>query len=149
MEQDRLRTLLHKLTNGELSEDQVFDQLKMLPFESLNGFANLDHHRSLRTGLPEVIFAQGKTPDQVVEIFLQLQNHSCQVLATRVSSEMYAQIKDRLPHATYNPVARLMFFDQDSERVRQRGILVLSAGTSDIPVAEEAAITAELMGSQV
>jgi len=149
MDQDVLREQLQKLTKGELTEDQVLDQLKMLPYESLNGFANLDHHRSLRTGMPEVIFAQGKTPDQVVEIFLRLQNHSQQVLATRVTSDMYNQIKDRLPHATYNPTARLMFFDQDAERTRLPGILVLTAGTSDIPIAEEAAITAELMGCQV
>ncbi|MHB0987656.1 MAG: nickel pincer cofactor biosynthesis protein LarB [Bellilinea sp.] len=149
MEQEKLRTLLEKLEQGDNTVDQVIEQLKMLPYESLNGFAHLDHHRMLRAGFPEAIFAQGKTPDQVVEIFLRLKDHNRQVLATRVDEEMYAQIRDRLPGVSYHPSARVLYMDQDSERVKQPGILLLTAGTSDIPVAEEAAITAELMGNQV
>jgi pyridinium-3,5-biscarboxylic acid mononucleotide synthase len=149
MDQEKLRTLLEGLQQGDCSIDQVISQLKTFPYEDVNGFANLDHHRSLRTGFPEVIFAQGKTPDQVAEIFLRLQAGSPQVLATRVSAEMYAQIQGRLPGATYDPGARLLYIDADLERVKQPGIMVLTAGTSDIPVAEEAAITAELMGNQV
>jgi NCAIR mutase (PurE)-related protein len=149
MEQQKLRTVLEELKQGNSTVDQVIDQLKMFPYESLNGFANLDHHRLLRTGFPEVIFAQGKTPDQVVEIFSRLQVHSRQVLATRVNAEMYSQIQDRLPGASYHPSARVLYIDQDLERVKRPGILVLTAGTSDMPVAEEAAITAELMGNQV
>jgi NCAIR mutase (PurE)-related protein len=149
MEQQKLRILLEELKQGECTVDQVIDQLKMLPYESLNEYANVDHHRLLRTGLPEVIFAQGKTPDQVIEIFLHLKDRSRQVLATRVDTEMYAQIKDSLPGVCYHPSARVLCIDQDLERVKQPGILVLTAGTSDIPVAEEAAITAELMGNQV
>ena len=149
MEQQKLRTVLEELKKGNSTVDQVLDQLKMFPYESLNGFANLDHHRLLRTGFPEVIFAQGKTPDQVVEIFSRLQVHSRQVLATRVNAEMYSQIQDRLPGASYHSSARVLYIDQDLERVKRPGILVLTAGTSDMPVAEEAAITAELMGNQV
>jgi len=149
MEQQKLRTVLEELKKGNSTVDQVLDQLKMFPYESLNGFANLDHHRLLRTGFPEVIFAQGKTPDQVVEIFFRLQGHSRQVLATRVNAEMYAQIQDRLPGVSYHPSARVLYIDQDLERVKRPGILILTAGTSDIPVAEEAAITSELMGNQV
>ena len=149
MEQQKLRTVLEELKQGNSTVDQVIDQLKMFPYELLNGFANLDHHRLLRTGFPEVIFAQGKTPDQVVEIFSRLQVHSRQVLATRVNAEMYSQIQDRLPGASYHPSARVLYIDQDLERVKRPGILVLTAGTSDMPVAEEAAITAELMGNQV
>jgi NCAIR mutase (PurE)-related protein len=149
MEQQKLRTLLEKLKQGDCTVDQVIDALKMLPYEPVDGFTNLDHHRLLRTGFPEVIFAQGKTPDQVVEIFLRLQGHSQQVLATRVNAEMYTQIQGRLPGAIYHPSARVLYIDQDLKRVKQPGILVLTAGTSDIPVAEEAAITSELMGNQV
>jgi NCAIR mutase (PurE)-related protein len=149
MEYQKLRTLLEELKQGECTVEQVIDKLKMLPYESLNGFANLDHHRLLRTGFPEVIFAQGKTPDQVAEIFLHLQDRNRQVLATRVNAEMYAQIQIRLPGVSYHPSARVLYIDLDLERVKQPGILVLTAGTSDIPVAEEAAITAELMGNQV
>jgi len=149
MDQKELRALLENLTRGDCTVDQVIDQLKLLPYESLSGFANLDHHRALRTGFPEVIFAQGKTPDQVVEIFMRLQNRNKQVLATRVDAEMYLKIRDLLPGVSYHPSARVLYIDQDPERVKRPGILVLSAGTSDIPFAEEAAITAELMGNQV
>jgi NCAIR mutase (PurE)-related proteins len=149
MEQDSLRTLLEDLRQGQVSVDQAIDHLKHLPFESIDGFANLDHHRAIRTGFPEVIFAQGKTPDQVAEIFLHLMDHNPQVLATRVSREMYLQIQERLPEAVYHPGAHVLYLDRNSDREKQPGILVLSAGTSDIPVAEEAAITAELMGNQV
>jgi len=149
MDQLKLRNLLEDLQQGECTVDQVIDQLKIVSYEALNGFAKLDHHRLMRTGIPEVIFAQGKTPDQVVEIFLHFQNCNQQVLATRVDSEMYSKIQDRLPGAIYHPSARVLYIDQDSIRVKHPGILVLTAGTSDIPVAEEAAITAELMGNQV
>jgi pyridinium-3,5-biscarboxylic acid mononucleotide synthase len=149
MEQDSLRTLLEDLRQGQVSVDQAIDHLKHLPFESIDGFANLDHHRAIRTGFPEVIFAQGKTPEQVAEIFLRLMDHNPQVLATRVSREMYMKIQERLPEAVYNPGAHVLYLDRNSDREKQPGILVLSAGTSDIPVAEEAAITAELMGNRV
>lgn len=149
MQQERLRALLTQLEQGEISVDQVLEQLKSLPYEALDGFANLDHHRNLRTGFPEVIFAQGKSPNQVAEIFLRLMEHNRQVLATRVDAEMYAQIGKRLPGVTYHPAARLLYKDQDAEKKKAPGIIVLSAGTADIPVAEEAAVTAELMGNQV
>lgn len=149
MEDQQLRTLLEALKQGKSTVEQVIDKLKILPYESLNGFANLDHHRLLRTSLPEVIYAQGKTPDQVVDIFLRLQSHSRQVLATRVNAEMYTQIKERLPGVIYHSPARILYIDLDLERIKRPGILILTAGTSDIPVAEEAAITAELMGNQV
>lgn len=149
MEQQKLRILLEELKQGDSSVDQVIDALKMLPYEPIDGFAHLDHHRLLRTGFPEVIFAQGKTPDQIVEIFLRLQSCNQQVLATRVSAEIYSKIQDQLPGTTYHPSARVLYIDQDLKRVKRPGILVLTAGTSDIPVAEEAAITAELMGNQV
>lgn len=149
MDQEILRSLLEGFKQGDFSVDQVVQKLKALPYEPVDGFAHVDHHRSLRTGFPEVIFAQGKTPDQVASIFARLQEHSPQVLATRVSAEMYAQISDRLPEALYHPSARVLYLDRDADRVKHPGIFVLTAGTSDIPVAEEAALTAEIMGNQV
>jgi pyridinium-3,5-biscarboxylic acid mononucleotide synthase len=149
MDQERLRLLLTALQNGDTSVEQALDELKMLPYESIDGFAHIDHHRSLRTGFPEVIFAQGKTPDQVAEIFLRMRQRSPQVLATRVSADMYAQVRDRLPEATYSSAGRLLYLDQDPGRAKTPGVAVVTAGTSDIPVAEEAAITADLMGCQV
>ena len=149
MEQDSLRTLLEDIRQGHISVDQGIDHLKHLPYESIDGFANLDHHRALRTGFPEVIFAQGKTPEQVAEIFARLLDHNQQVLATRVSQEMYQQIRERFPDAIYHPGAHVLYQDRNNEREKLAGILVLTAGTSDIPIAEEAAITAELMGNKV
>lgn len=150
MQQQELRNLLEQLSRAEISVDQVLKRLKVMPYESLNGYAHLDHHRALRTGLPEVIFAQGKTPQQVLEIFLRLYQTSPQVLATHVSAEMYQHIRHSLPAAVnYHAAARVLYTDKDPEREKLPGILVLTAGTSDIPVAEEAAITADLAGNQV
>ena len=149
MEYDRLRALLEEYQSGHHSLEDVMDQLKRLPYEEVDGFAHLDHHRSLRTGFPEVIFAQGKTPEQVAEIFLRLKARARQVLATRVSPEMAAQIQNQIPEIRHHPAARALFFDADPDREKQPGILVVTAGTSDIPVAEEAALTAELAGNEV
>ena len=149
MEVDKLRSLLEALNQGNYTVDQVMEQLKQLPYQALNGFANLDHHRALRTGFPEVIFALGKTSEQVVEIFLNLKDQHPQVLATRVSTAMYEEIRDRIPDATYHAAARLLYIDKNPTRAKQAGVVVVTAGTADIPVAEEAAITAELIGSQV
>jgi NCAIR mutase (PurE)-related protein len=149
VELEKLRSLLEELSQGNCTIDQVIEQFKQLPYQSLNGFANLDHHRLLRTGFPEVIFAQGKTSEQVLEIFLNLKDHNPQVLATRVSAEMYQEIRGRLPGVTYHAAARILYIDQNPTRVKQTGVLVVTAGTADIPVAEEAGITAELFGNQV
>ncbi len=149
MDHQQLRAILEAFQAGQTSVDIVLEQLRLLPYEAVDQFAHLDHHRSLRTGFPEVIFAEGKTPQQVAEIFFRLQQRSRQVLATRVSAEMYDQIQSQLPEATYDPAARLLYLDQDPEREKSPGIHVLTAGTADIAVAEEAAITAELMGNQV
>lgn len=149
MDQNRLISLLEQYKQDQRSIDEVLQELKSLPFESVDHFANLDHHRALRTGFPEVIMGQGKTAQQILQIFKRLQQHSQQVLATRVIPEIYAQIGSSLPEATYDPVSRVLYCDTDPGRVKHPGILVVTAGTSDIPVAEEAAITAEIMGNQV
>lgn len=149
MDTEKLTAVLEQIKNGEISVDEALVSLKNLPYESLGNFANIDHHRQMRTGFPEVIFAQGKTPAQVVHIFQRLQSLNRQVMATRLSVDMYQIIKDQLHEATYLPDARVLFIDQQPDRERTPGILVLTAGTSDIPVAEEAAITAELMGNRV
>jgi hypothetical protein len=149
MELNKLRTLLEEVSQGGCTVDQAIEQLKQLPFQSIHDYAHLDHHRSLRTGFPEVIFAQGKTIEQVTQIFLSLTEHNQQVLATRVNAEIVQEIRKHLPDVTYHPAARILYVDQNPDRVKQAGILVMTAGTADIPVAEEAAITAELMGNQI
>lgn len=149
MDTATLRQLLESYQAGSLNIDQILDRLKTLPYESVDGMALLDHHRSLRTGAGEVIFGQGKTPDQVARIFMHLAQANRDVMATRVSAEMYAQIQDRLPGAIYHPMARILHTPLDPTRELHEGILVLSAGTSDQPVAEEAALTAEFLGHKV
>jgi NCAIR mutase (PurE)-related protein len=114
----------------------------------VGNFARLDHHRALRRGFPEVIFAQGKTSEQVVRIFQRLAERNDRVLATRVSPEMMAEIGDQLPEATYHPLPRLLLMDHSTEE-KIPGVLVATGGTADLPVAEEAALTAELIGCQV
>ncbi len=149
MDEQRLRALLESVRANTTTVDAAIHELRHLPFETIGDFARLDHHRALRRGFPEVILAQGKTPEQVAQIFGRLAERSNRVLATRVSVEMYAAIRDRLPEAIYHPLARLLYLDRSATQNRLDGIVVASAGTADMPVAEEAAITAELTGSRV
>ena len=128
--------------------DDAVERLRHLPFEDL-GFAKVDHHRALRQGMPEVIFAQGKTPRQVAEIFRRLAEHGGNVLATRATEEQYAAVAAKVDRAEYRPLARAIVLKRDRKRYGKGVIAVVSAGTSDIPVAEEAVVTAELMGNKV
>src|SRR5262249_5103893 len=122
--------------------------LRHLPFEDL-GFAKVDHHRALRQGMPEVIFGQGKTPQQVTDIFERLAGHGGNLLATRATEEQYRAVAKRIPKAEYRPLARTIVLKRDRKRYGKGVIAVVSAGTSDIPVAEEAVVTAEMMGNTV
>ncbi len=149
MDEERLRSLLDGVRSGELSTENALEQLRSLPFEAVSDFARLDHHRALRRGYPEVIFAQGKTPSQVMQIFKRLAERNDRVLATRVSAEMYAAISDELPEAVYHAGPGLLVLDRVPDRPKLPGVLVATGGTADIPVAEEAAITAELMDNAV
>ena len=148
MTADNLRKIFHKVRRGELPPDEAVEQLRHLPFEDLD-FAKVDHHRALRMGMPEIIFGQGKTPAQVGEIFARLARHSGNVLATRSSQEQFAAVKKRVRGAEYHSLARAITLRRDSSIVGKGTIAVVSAGTSDVPVAEEALITAEVMGNRV
>jgi pyridinium-3,5-biscarboxylic acid mononucleotide synthase len=156
---ESLRKLFDQVRKNQLSPDEAVERLRHLPFEDL-GFAKVDHHRALRQGVPEVIFAQGKTPYQVAEIFNRLAAHGGNVLATRASEEQFAAVvaiaKDKSRGGTkaeyepeYRPLARAIVLKRDRKRHGKGVIAVVSAGTSDIPVAEEAVVTAELMGNRV
>jgi NCAIR mutase (PurE)-related protein len=147
MDPDRLRALLAAVQGGEVSPDEALERLRRLPFEDL-GFARLDTHRALRSGGPEAVFCQGKTPGQVVRILARLAEHHRNVLATRAGDEVYEAVRAaRLPVA-YHPEARLLV--ANPEAVEGVGLIaVVSAGTSDLPVAEEAAVTAEVRGNRV
>jgi NCAIR mutase (PurE)-related protein len=145
---ESIRKLFEEVRSGKLSPDDAVSRLRHLPFEDL-GFAKVDHHRTLRVGMPEVIFCQGKTPADVAGIFEKLAKHKTNVLATRASREQYRAVKQKVRGASYIEKPQAIVLVQDKTQYGKGLITVVSAGTSDIPVAEEAVITAELMGNQV
>jgi NCAIR mutase (PurE)-related protein len=143
-----IRKLFEEVRKGGLSPDEAVEHLRHLPFEDL-GFAKLDHHRALRVGMPEVIFGAGKTPAQLAKIFARLARHGGNVLATRVSPTQFAALKKALAKAEYRELARAAVLRRDNTKYGKGRIVVMSAGTGDIPVAEEAVVTAEIMGNDV
>ena len=148
---DRWRELLQQCRDGAVSVDDALAELSHLPYEDL-GFARLDHHRALRRGFPEVIFCQGKTPEQSARIAQALAARSPRVLATRCSPETADAIKEALPQAIHHELARVVVVSDGAipePSPETPLVLVISAGTSDLPVAQEAAITAQVMGSRV
>ena len=148
MNPDQVRALLEQVRAGAVDTDTALTRLRHMPFEDL-GFAKVDHHRALRHGLPEVVFAQGKTPEEVIAIAGSLLDAAPNVLITRASRECAASVGDALPGAEYFPRSGAIRFWRD-RTCRGRGtVAVVSAGTSDLPVAEEAQVTAEVMGNQV
>src|SRR5271167_804293 len=148
MNQRALRQLFDDVRSKKLSPDDAVARLRHLPFEDL-GFAKLDHHRSLRAGMPEVIFGQGKTAAQMAQIFSRLAQHGGNILATRASEEQFAAVKKKVRKAEYRDLARAIVLQRDKNKYGKGIIAVVSAGTSDIPVAEEAVVTAEIMGNDV
>jgi pyridinium-3,5-biscarboxylic acid mononucleotide synthase len=146
MDQDRLRALLNQVREGSVDIDQALDRLRHLPFEDL-GFAKVDHHRAIRQGIPEVVFGQGKTPEQVAAIVQSLMDRSPNVLVTRACAEMAAAVQARCEVAEYFPISRALRIWRDRTILGKGKIAVLCAGTSDLPVAEEASVTAEVMGN--
>lgn len=148
MNQESIRKLLNQVRTGKLSPDEAIEQLRHLPFEDL-GFAKVDHHRALRVGMPEVVFGERKTPAQLAAIFKHLAQQGPNVLATRASKEQFAAVKKQVRRAKYEAQAKAIVLRRD-EKIYGKGLItVISAGTSDIPVAEEAVVTAELMGNEV
>ena len=148
MSPTQLRALLQSVSSQSLSIEEAFETLSQSPAEENLGFARVDHHRALRQGFPEVVFGQGKTPAQIVAIAQKLEESGAFVLVTRVSPEAWAQIEAELPRATYNPVARLISIQGQRDDL-PGSVGVLCAGTSDLPVAEEAACCLEAMGARV
>ncbi|HEY7817574.1 MAG TPA: nickel pincer cofactor biosynthesis protein LarB [Vicinamibacteria bacterium] len=150
MDPERLRTILKSVERGETTVDAALEKLRTLSFEDL-GFAKVDHHRGLRRGFPEVIFGPGKTPSQIASIARRITESGQVVLVTKTTEEAYRAVAAESPEAMWHEDAKAITVGQRSrERVGPMGkASVLSAGTSDIPVAEEAALTAELMGVSV
>jgi NCAIR mutase (PurE)-related protein len=139
---------MQAVQSGEVMPEDACDRLKDLPFEDL-GYAKVDHHRSLRTGMPEVIYAAGKTAEQVAGIFHSMASAGGNVLATRATREQFQAVAAAEPRAAYHDLSRCITLKQSLAPARSGLVAVVCAGTSDLPVAEEARITAELMGNSV
>ncbi len=148
MDADKIRELLEQVRTGGVDVDGALERLKHMPFEDL-GFAKVDHHRALRQGMPEVIFGLGKAPEHVRDIAVTIAERAQNMLITRTSPEAARLVMDAIPDIEYHPYSGAMRLWRD-RTLRGRGrIAIVCAGTSDIPVAEEARITAEVMGNEV
>ena len=148
MKEESLRALLAAVREGAVDVDRAVEELRRLPFESL-GFARVDHHRAIRCGFPEVIFCPGKTPEQIAAIFARLAETGHNVLATRADEEAYRAVIAVCPGAEYHQLARAITLRQGEQEAPIGHVALVAAGTSDLPVAEEARITAEVMGQRV
>ncbi len=167
---EALRSLLESVAAGEINPSVALDKLKHFTYEPVGEFARIDHHRTLRTGFPEVIWGQGKTPDQIAQIMAVMRLRNPVVMATRIEPEVYAQLQEKVPDLQYYPGARICALQGDRTlgasstdiptekqaslknaplQNNPGTIGILSAGTADLPVAEEAAVTAELSGFRV
>jgi NCAIR mutase (PurE)-related protein len=140
--------LLKDVKKGDTSIAEAMDTLKNFPYTDL-GFARIDNHREMRTGYPEVIYCAGKSVEQVKEIVRVMSEHENNVFGTRANQEMFDAVKSILPTAVYYPMARIISIQKKKQKLSKTSIAVITAGTSDMPVAEEAAITAELLGNKV
>lgn len=148
MTEKALRELLEAIRAGNANVDEAIAALRRMPFEPL-GFANVDHHRSIRCGAPEVIFCQGKTAAQVVEIFSRLAESGVDVLATRADEATAKAVLVKFPNTMHEPAARTLLLTADPGRQAIGHVAIVAAGTSDIPVAEEARVTAGALGANV
>lgn len=148
MDEQRLRELLAEVASGDASVDEALQRLRHLPFEDLH-YAKVDHHRTLRTGFPEVVFCQNKTTEQVVGIMGALAANARVVLGTRADRERYEAVRAAFPQAVYHEAPRIIQIGTPAEEEGAGPCLVVSAGTSDIPVAEEAAVVVEAAGCRV
>ena len=148
MNADQLRQLLEKVKSGNINVEEALNELRFMPYEDI-GFAKLDHHRLLRRGFAEVILCKGKTADQVAGIVKRMAVCTGTVLATKANPEIFDAVRQVAPGARYHQLAGLIVIGDPPPVVVEGYILVVTAGTGDIPVAEEAVVTAETMGSRV
>ena len=148
MNQQELSKLLEQVKSGEVSIEDASEQIKRLPFDDL-GYAKVDHHRALRVGYPEVIYCENKAPEHIRGIVQNMLDRGSNILATRASKDVYDIIKEVAPDAEYHELARIVTVKRNEVPQVPGTILVATAGTADIPVAEEAAVTAEMLGNPV
>jgi NCAIR mutase (PurE)-related protein len=143
-----IKKLLEQVRDGKISSEEAMKKLSDLPFKDL-GHTKIDNHRELRTGYPEVIFCEGKTPEQVRNIMEYMSTQKVNILGTRANKEIYRTVQEVLPRAEYNELGKTITIRHAEIKPTKTAIAVLTAGTSDMPVAEEAAVTAELFGNRV
>lgn len=149
MDINYLEQILSQVANQELAPEEAMQNLKNLPYEDI-GYANIDQHRNLRTGQAEVIFGQGKTPDQIAGIVSHMIGTNRTILVTRADAQDYDAVLEIAPQAVYHELARIITVGEKPDRNHDKGTIgIVTAGTSDIPVAEEAALTAEYFGYKV
>jgi hypothetical protein len=148
MKSENLKILLDDLHKQKLTPIQAFAKLEKLPYEDM-GFAKVDHHRELRSGMPEVIYCQGKTVVQIKKIIQSMNRAGNSILATKLNKDVFRKIKNSLPKfSKYNETAQTLVIDKNKSKKKSGKIVIISAGTSDIPIAEEASVTAQLLGSK-
>lgn len=148
MTREAIARLLREVRRGRLGVDAALDRLRDMPYENL-GYARIDHHRPLRQGMPEVIFGRGKTPEQVEQVVRRMLRHRHNILITKGSTEIFERVRRAARNAEYHPLSGSIAIRRE-RKIRGKGtVLVVTAGTTDIPVAEEALVTAEVMGNRV
>lgn len=148
MDKEQIKKILEDVKAGKIELEEALDRLKGFPYDDI-GFAKIDTHRELRKEFPEVIFCESKTMDQIIQIVERVKASGCRIVATRASHEIYQAIKGIVPEATYYEKAKIVAVKTKYKKVSTHPILVVTGGTADIPIAEEAAVTAELMGNRV
>ena len=148
MNASELKEILSSLHDGKLTVEEAIGRLRDFPYSDL-GFARIDHHRELRTGYPEIVYCSGKTAEQVEAIFRAMDGHGNNIIGTRASEDLFRHISASFPEAAWYDVARIISIKKRELKPPATKIAVITAGTSDIPVAEEAAVTAELLGNEV
>lgn len=145
---ERIEEMLRDFKSGRIKTSQVLDKLKSFPFEDLD-FAKIDTHRTLRKGFPETIFCQGKTIPQILKILKSMSNHDHNILGTRADKGVYNAVRKVYDNVEYNEIAKTFVIEKEKVKLKSGKILILSAGTADISVAEEAAVTAQIMGNKI
>ncbi|MEO1132617.1 MAG: nickel pincer cofactor biosynthesis protein LarB [Cyanobacteria bacterium J06639_1] len=149
MNAEQVRNLLESVAAGRIDPERAFDTLRFSPYEKVGDFARLDRHRAIRNGFPETIWGQDKTPDQIAQLMRHLRDAGSLAMATRVTPEAFSDIRDSLPEAQYAAKARICYIPAYESTQYPGDLNIITAGTADLPVAEEAAVTAELCGFRV
>ena len=143
-----MKKILEEYKKGKVTLEEVLTKIKTLPYENLD-FAKIDHHRSIRKGFPETVYCPGKTIPQIIKILKIMNKGDHNILATKANQHIFSEVQKEFPHAEYNEIARTIIIQKHDVKQKKGTILLITAGTSDIPIAEEAVVTAEIMGNTV